>query len=65
MDFPLGTRHRAEDVKYRGFAELGLQGHKGILLGSTPRKGYVGAGQCGERCSNFQKVVDKASEELS
>ena len=45
MNFPLGTRRRVEDVKYRGFAELGLQGREGIFLGGTPGKGYVGAGQ--------------------
>ena len=64
MDFPLGTGHRVENVKYWGFAELGLQGRKGILLGSTPWKGYISMGQRGEWCSNFQKVADKASEEL-
>ena len=46
MDFPLGTRRRVEDVEDGGFTELGLQGREGIFLGGTPRKGYVGAGQC-------------------
>ena len=52
MDLPLGTRRRVEDVKYQGFAELGLQGREGIFLGGTPGKGYVGAGQRREWCSN-------------
>ena len=65
MDFPLGTRRQVEDVKNWGFTELGLQGCEGVLLGSTPQKGYIGMGQGGERCSSFRKVADTASEALS
>ena len=36
MDLLLGSRRRVKDVKDRGFAELGLQGCEGVLLGGSP-----------------------------
>ena len=52
MDFPLGARCWVEDVKYRGFAELGLQRCKGLVLGSTPLERYVDMSKHCERCGD-------------